>query len=591
MPIRSRFPPAPALAWLLLFVGGPLQAQLGPGWIQYSPTKKIHLDDEAGLQIFNWTSSKSVCSNTTCADYSYDSATDTEIFRIFDSRSNRSEIRLQNEYSTGRRQFEGYVTFYPPLEDESLMQIFGSTTGATLTMTRGYASSGGHITCTGTGGGVTFGTTTIATACYGVELRINVIHDQDNYIRWYVNGVLKCEQLDTEVGVDNYHKYGCYGTTSGNVPAVVKWRAVRSFKDGFAPNATVTAAPGVITVPQGGSATSRIDVAGFSGNVTLSLSNLPAGATATLNPPTMTGGGGSSMLTLTTIPGIATGSYPLALRAAAGVTNSATTVTVGVIPAGWTDMDIGGPAQSGGASYSNGIFTVNGGGNDIWSSADKFNFLWRTFPGDLTASARVDAQENTNPWAKAGLMVRESTNAGSKYVGIYVTPSNGVSIQYRSTNDAPAVDLARNSGIIAPHWVRLARVGNAFTGYRSADGTSWTQVGAVNISMANAVLVGLPVTAHDDSTLNTADLSHVSMPPMPRPRITAFTLNGSNEVISGTNGLPGWPYYLLASTNLGLAITNWTRVFTNQFSANGAFAITNALSPSTPQQFYLLQLQ
>jgi hypothetical protein len=145
---------------------------------------------------------------------------------------------------------------------------------------------------------------------------------------------------------------------------------------------------------------------------------------------------------------------------------------LGVIPAGWTDADIGGPAENGGASYSNGIFTVNGGGNDIWSSADKFNFLWRVSSGDLTASARVDVQENTNPWAKVGLMVRESTNAGSKYVGIYVTPSNGASMQYRSTTDAPAVDLARNTGITAPHWVRLTRLGNVFTGYRSGDGAN-----------------------------------------------------------------------------------------------------------------------
>jgi hypothetical protein len=108
--------------------------------------------------------------------------------------------------------------------------------------------------------------------------------------------------------------------------------------------------------------------------------------------------------------------------------------------------------------------------------------------------------------------------------------------------------------------------------------------------MPNAVLVGLPVTAHDDSTLNTTALSHVSMPPLPQPRITAFTLNGSNVVISGTNGLPGWTYDLLTSTNLGLPLTNWTRTFTNQFSANGSFVITNAISPFTPQQFYLLQL-
>src|SRR5215213_11647198 len=76
----------------------PALAQLGNGWTSTSFTKKIHLDDDSGLQTFNWTSHKSVCSPT-CADYSYDTATDTETFRLLDGRTNRSEIRLQNEYS------------------------------------------------------------------------------------------------------------------------------------------------------------------------------------------------------------------------------------------------------------------------------------------------------------------------------------------------------------------------------------------------------------------------------------------------------------------------------------------------------------
>src|SRR5215211_3234689 len=136
--MKSDFTPRPlalaAFAVLLVCLHFPAHAQLGSGWVLYSPTKKIHLDDEAGLQTFTWTTHKEVGSNTPCADYTYDSATDTETFQIFDGRSNRSEIRLQNEYMTGRRQFEGYVTFFAPLEDESLMQIFGSTSGATLTM-------------------------------------------------------------------------------------------------------------------------------------------------------------------------------------------------------------------------------------------------------------------------------------------------------------------------------------------------------------------------------------------------------------------------------------------------------------------------
>ena len=213
-------------------------AQLGSGWVQYSPTKKIHLDDEAGLQTFTWTSYKSVCSPI-CADYRYESATETETFRILDSRSNRSEIRLQNEYSTGSRQFEGYVTIYAPLDDESLMQIFGSTSGATQMMIRGYAANGGSLTGAGA---------TLATGIYGVELRVNVIHlqeDRGNKIQIYINGVKKAEIADNEA-VTNYHKYGNYGTMRTD-EAVVRWRRTRFFRDGSAPTGTAPAAPSNLT--------------------------------------------------------------------------------------------------------------------------------------------------------------------------------------------------------------------------------------------------------------------------------------------------------------------------------------------------------
>jgi hypothetical protein len=202
-------------------------AQLGSGWTRYSPQKRIHLDDDVKLQTFPWTSQKSVCSPA-CADYRFDSATDTETFRVLDSRSNRSEIRLQNEYSSGRRQFQGYVRFDAPLDDESLFQIFGSTSGATQLMIRGHRSDGGSLR----GGGGT-----LATGVYGVERRINVIHDQGGSIKIYVNGSLKRSIVDDE-NVTNYHKYGCYGTLRTGA-ATVRWRAARFFKDGRAPVATV----------------------------------------------------------------------------------------------------------------------------------------------------------------------------------------------------------------------------------------------------------------------------------------------------------------------------------------------------------------
>jgi hypothetical protein len=204
---------------------------VGSGWVQYSPTKKIHLDDAAGLQIFNWTAYQSVGSPI-CADYSYNSTAGTETFRIVNNQSNRSEIRLLNDYSTGSRQFEGYVKFSSPLNDESLFQIFGSTSGATQLMIRGFSENNGSIK---------LGSTVLASNIYGQEVRVNVIHLQENVgnkFLVYINGVKKAELADNEA-VTNYMKYGNYGTlTTGT--ATVQWRDVKIYQNGTAPAAQIT---------------------------------------------------------------------------------------------------------------------------------------------------------------------------------------------------------------------------------------------------------------------------------------------------------------------------------------------------------------
>lgn len=237
--IHHAFP----IIFLLLFSTGSF-AQIGTGWLEYKPVKKIHLVDftykghPKGMYSFDWKAKAEVGSPTPCSGYEYDSITNTETFRLYDDRANRSEIRLENEYGIGSRQFEGYVTFYPPLNDESLFQIWGSDEGATQMMIRGYAANGGEI---GIANFPIKGTPRVITNCYGKEVKVNVIHlqeDAGNKFIVYINDNKVLEFPDNEKVINhdgkNYHKYGCYGTlkTDG---AVVKWRGVRNFKDGTEP--------------------------------------------------------------------------------------------------------------------------------------------------------------------------------------------------------------------------------------------------------------------------------------------------------------------------------------------------------------------
>jgi hypothetical protein len=74
------------------------------------------------------------------------------------------------------------------------------------------------------------------------------------------------------------------------------------------------------------------------------------------------------------------------------------------------------------------------------------------------------------------------------------------------------------------------------------------------------------------------------------PQFGSVTLLGTNVIFNGSGGPGNATYWVLASTNIVLPLTNWTRILTNQFDAGGNFALTNAIVPGVSQRFYILQL-
>ena len=193
----------------------------------------------------------------------------------------------------------------------------------------------------------------------------------------------------------------------------------------------------------------------------------------------------------------------------------ATVLAVGIanadaLPDPWKFQDIGGPGVAGSATYDNGVFTIKASGADVWDTADKFGLVSQPLSGDGYIVAQVQSLENTNDWAKAGVMIRESNDPGSVHAFMCITPGNGASFQRRPT----AADQSKNDdtgGISAPYWVKLTRVGTDFTGYISKDGKDWQKATDETITMKNDVLIGLAVTSHDDGTLTTAKFSDVKI--------------------------------------------------------------------------------
>ncbi len=163
---------------------------------------------------------------------------------------------------------------------------------------------------------------------------------------------------------------------------------------------------------------------------------------------------------------------------------------------------------------ADGSIVMSGIGTDIWDVADQFRYAYKNLSGDGSMTARVDSIVRSNEWAKAGVMIRETLEPGSKHAFAAATPepAHGLSFQRRpvagqasANTDVASIDL--------PHWVKLTRKGNIFTMQQSEDGVTWVDVTPatpVDITMNANVYIGLAVCSHDAGIVTAAEMSNVS---------------------------------------------------------------------------------
>ena len=219
-----------------------------------------------------------------------------------------------------------------------------------------------------------------------------------------------------------------------------------------------------------------------------------------------------------------------------------------VAAAGWQKSDIGKVGAAGSFRLANGVFTVSGAGEDIWNQADSFHFVFQALTGDGTLTAHLLNIKNTDTWAKAGVMFRESLEANSAYAVAFATPASGIAFQQRDHSDGKAAEVLHVPNLAAPCWLRLVRQGNSVTASSSLDGTSWTKMGSATIPMGSQVYAGLVTCSHKNETLCQAQFDNVTLhkdvkvvtnpapTPIPAPPVsdTNWTLNLADVVIPNT---------------------------------------------------------
>jgi hypothetical protein len=169
-------------------------------------------------------------------------------------------------------------------------------------------------------------------------------------------------------------------------------------------------------------------------------------------------------------------------------------------------------------------YTLIGRGRDIGGRHDEFYFLSQyPFVGDGEINVQVLSMDNTDPWAKAGIMIREKWTPYSKYAAVFMTPGQGVTFQYRDVEDGPTTSITK-PGVSVPQYVRLVRnISGSFEAQHSANSYVWEDVNAPGskpvypeIEMGESNLyAGTAVSSHNANQICSADFNNVYIDPLP----------------------------------------------------------------------------
>jgi len=187
------------------------------------------------------------------------------------------------------------------------------------------------------------------------------------------------------------------------------------------------------------------------------------------------------------------------------------TVTSQPLPNAWLDQDVGLVGLAGSASYSSGTFTVNGGGAGIYGTADAFHFVYQPLTGDGTIVARVASLQGGVGYVSAGVMIRNTLDAGAvnaktadwrSYGGIY--------FDVRTAAGGSTTEPGHTSATL-PYWMKVSRSGSTFSSYISPDGVTWTQLATSQITTNQNVYVGLAVNSGNTTAQATATFDNVSV--------------------------------------------------------------------------------
>ena len=192
--------------------------------------------------------------------------------------------------------------------------------------------------------------------------------------------------------------------------------------------------------------------------------------------------------------------------------------------------DIGKPSRIGPGSVTydaaTGTYTVTGGGENMWGTADHFQYVWVKVSGDVALEATVElVGTSPEPHRKACLVIRQSLDSDAAYIDAARHGDGLTSLQWREV--AGDITHEIQSNIVGPSRLRIEKRGDYVSMYLDGRPAG----GATKVHLTGEYYVGLAVTAHNASRLETARFSRVALG-KPSPETGRTTLISTLETIS-----------------------------------------------------------
>jgi len=242
--------------------------------------------------------------------------------------------------------------------------------------------------------------------------------------------------------------------------------------------------------------------------------------------------------------------------------------------------DVGNPKLEGSFSYnpSTDVYTLTGGGTNMWFTNDEFFMAWKQVSGDFSISAKIAFEgEGVNAHRKIGVIIRESLTGDSKYADIAVHGDGLTSLQYRDTTGGMTKEVVAE-GADFDH-ITLERISNKIIMKVSKGEFSETPAGEIELDLPETCHVGIFVCSHDPDVLEKANFSDVQIQQLAteKPKVVSIL-----EILDVTTGertvVKEFPYLIEAP--------NWT--------PDGKWLVYNSggkiykISPCNPEESLLI---